>query len=239
MHRTFGYGLDTWNNLLLVGLGIVALGGGIVALGGFFIFFTNRIVIDLQKQEANDLQRDLSSASITAEGANKEAAKANERAAELTKEAELLKNKNLKLQQLAAPRRLFLSVTKDKFNVITDLDKSKGTTVIIQAVPDWEAYKLAGDIYEILAGHGWIAKKGLPAETTFSPQEIFDGVSVHVRNKVTLAPSDINLGIAAGRAVTAWIDATGEILVELPFLEICLHLVMAVYIRSIGRSVLF
>ena len=138
----------------------------------------------------------------------KEAAEANESVSNATLEIERLKASNLALEKLLAQRRVFLSIHPDKKSVYDDMRKFKGTTVLLQVVPDFEAKKLAIDIWEVLSGMGFNLKYVQSNETHFKSTEIWDGVSVHTP-KAILRPSKVNTSISAGRAISNWLDATG------------------------------
>jgi hypothetical protein len=169
-------------------------------LGDGGIFVTSRRLQFLQDLAVKEATNRATDAAIEASGAHTTAANANERAAKLEKE-------NLVLERLLAQRRVFGMVPKEQSFVYAELAKFKGTTALVQVVPDFEARKLANDIFAILKGDGYAVRYVDSQETHFEPQEIWDGVSVHTR-KASMSPSPINTGIAAGKAIANLLDAT-------------------------------
>ena len=126
----------------------------------------------------------------------------------LEKETEELRAKNLAIQKLLLPRRVFMAIHPDKGFVYDELRKFRGTTALIQVVPDdFEAKKLAIDVFEVLNGSGFKARYVQSSETHLEPTEIWDGISVHT-GAGTLRPSQVNRGLWAGRAIGNWLDAT-------------------------------
>lgn len=89
----------------------------------------------------------------------------------LSKEAELLKNKNLSLQKALAPRLLEQKETAVPLKPFSDV------TFTVVSVPDPEARRLAGQIRVLLDMAGW---KEIPKETaaTLPAPFFFDGVLV-------------------------------------------------------------
>ena len=62
-----------------------------------------------------------------AERANERASNAAKSASDANLKAEQLKSENLAFENILAPRRVFLAIPKEKFFLITDLDKFRGT----------------------------------------------------------------------------------------------------------------
>ncbi len=141
----FGLNLDSWNNLnwyfLLAGLVATAI-----------VVASQYIIIRLQRQEARDAVVEIANANAVGESAKADAAKANQR-------AEQLRADNLALQAGARPRRFsFMGWTTHPErvqNIYAPLKSFSGTSVLIQAVPDFEAQMFAKDIAAVLSAANW------------------------------------------------------------------------------------
>jgi hypothetical protein len=119
-------------------------------------------------------------------------------------EIERLKSENLAFEKILLPRRVFV-IPKEKYFLINDLDKFKGTPVMLQVVPDFEAKVLANDIFAVLTGSGWVVQYVDSTGSNLEPQSISEGVSVHT-NKASIRPYLANSGSSAGNAVASWLD---------------------------------
>jgi hypothetical protein len=128
--------------------------------------------IEAQQSKIATLDIKTSEAETEAGKAQDRTSQANERAVKLEKEAadanlnaERLNAENLAFEKLFAPRRVFWSIPREKFSLITALDQFKGTLALLQVVPDFEAKVLASDILIVLQGHGWSARYAESSET--------------------------------------------------------------------------
>jgi hypothetical protein len=184
-----------WANWILVGALLV----GVAAT--YAIVVSGNIKEANLKRELKEKDDALGAYKLTVEGkvadAKSEGIKAGEaagnamlRAAELEKQTAELTAENLALQKLMQPRRLPPSTAlglfpqfPDKrfpqewarFNIVAPF---KGTPVVIQSVPDFEAIKLAQDINGALIAFGWQSGIVLEAGTGVSPMWISEGLEI-------------------------------------------------------------
>ena len=130
----------------------------------------------------SDNERTTKTAIAESDVAKANAARANERAAELEKESASLEADNLSLQTSLRPRRLsFLGWTDNlqKVASITDeLKKFPGTIALIQVVPDFEARVFAGDIATVLTNAGWKPQFITEAQSHMSDMSFPEGVTL-------------------------------------------------------------
>jgi hypothetical protein len=184
----FGWSLPVWETIFFCVTAAAAVLGAVSLMSAFASAIIGYKISDVVTTDASVKIAD-----------------ANARQKEAEEKIEQLKSENMKMQRLLAPRRAFmLPDTPEARSALEELWKYKGTPVILQAIPDWEANKLAGDLYEVLVGNGWLVKRGSFSESTFLPTEIFDGITVHSR-----PGSPVSRGQGAGMAVKSWLDATG------------------------------
>ncbi len=105
-----GLALHTWENLMLLSLGVAAL-------AAVFVIVSTYAVVQLQRKEATDAKSDLDRYKLTVEGqvadakkegieAGKTAGNAMVRAASLEKQAQELRAANLELEARIRPRRI-------------------------------------------------------------------------------------------------------------------------------------
>jgi len=99
----WGLSLHGWEDVMRASLAIVGVAGVIVGLATFFVVKLQREEIAASKDE---FERYKISAKAESDNVTADAAKANERAATLEKQAAELKAANLALEAKVAPRRL-------------------------------------------------------------------------------------------------------------------------------------
>jgi hypothetical protein len=155
-----GLSLHSWENVMLIFLGVAALAAAVVGVSTY-------AVVQLQKQESAEAKADLeaykveASEKVTAakavgETANAnaaqavaETAKANERTAGLARETELLRQKNLELEDAVSPRRLEQGAPSRA------LKKFAGMQVFITVAPEFESRRFAAYLQFMFSMAEW------------------------------------------------------------------------------------
>lgn len=186
LRRVLGLDLHSWEQLMLLSLAVT----GLAAIA---VFVTTASVVILQRNENAktktefeaykiDSGKQIASANALAEVAKANVAKAQERSAELEKDAASLEADNLALQTSLRPRRLSFigwSDNLERVNAITEgLKKFSGTTAFLQVVPDFEARMFAQDIATALASAGWIPEFVDESRSHISETSFPEGVSL-------------------------------------------------------------
>jgi hypothetical protein len=214
----FGIGLHSWEQLMLLSLGVA----GLIAIA---VFLTTAAVVILQRHETAEAKRELDEYKLTVESKvadakregleagkaagdallraaelekqagqlRRDAAEANERVAGLNVQAERLRADSLALQRAMLPRRFGVQRMNapmsglppvnrpdlpDALGLFSTLYQVPKATVLIQAVPDFEAKNLALDIEDVLKFVGWKVEFIDEKRSHMPPLSIGDGVSV-------------------------------------------------------------
>jgi hypothetical protein len=127
----FGWSLPVWETIFFCVTAAAAVLGAVSLMSAFASAIIGYKISDVVTTDASVKIAD-----------------ANARQKEAEEKIEQLKSENMKMQRLLAPRRAFmLPDTPEARSALEELWKYKGTPVILQAIPDWEANKLAGDLY--------------------------------------------------------------------------------------------
>jgi hypothetical protein len=145
---------------------------------------------------------------------NERAANAEKKAADALLKQEELKSDNLTLARELQPRSV--NVVRDEHgNISGGLDKFVTTPVLIQTVPDWEAEKLAAELFAVLTNFGWSAQYTDESVTHVSSLAIRDGVSIFtvrdesalIRNPVHPATETERWTALGAEALTRYLEA--------------------------------
>jgi hypothetical protein len=153
---------------MVSGANFVALLFGVIAVIALYV-------------SATDADRRIAEAQARGDEARTEAAKANEHAAGLEKEAGQLRRDNLELEKALRPRLL------EQLHSADALKPFAGLQVFIVAVPDFEARRLTGQMAVMFQMAGWTPKIVPPANA----DDIRDGVEVQY---ITITLPDISVG---------------------------------------------
>jgi hypothetical protein len=146
VRRVFGLDLHSWEQLMLLSLGVA----GLIAIA---VFLTTASVVILQRHETADAKNELDEYKLTVEAkvadAKKEGIEAGKTAGNALVRAEELKAANLALEARIAPRRLELSQQQ---KIADALVKFSGRHVAVASyAQDAESAILGQQFIEILA----------------------------------------------------------------------------------------
>jgi hypothetical protein len=168
-------GTEWWSNFYFW-IGICGL-----MLLGFSELISHRYALrkdELVAEQENDAQS----------GHDQEIARLALEAAQANRRSEELRADNLALQKIVLPRRLgsTIAITSPGETELPPLASVQfaalkpfaGTPVVIQVVPDFEAYTLANDIRAVLASFGWKSQIIDEGTSHVPPISIAEGVTV-------------------------------------------------------------
>jgi hypothetical protein len=156
-----GFGLDTWNNFLVVFLAVAATFALLAAIATY-------VVIQLQKEETAAARGEFERYKLGVESqvadAKKEGIEAGEkagnalvRAAQLEKEAQELKASNLALEAKIKPRRLS---GDDSLKLTDALSTLQPLSIgVVSPMLDPEAHDFANDLYNSFISARWPAAR--------------------------------------------------------------------------------
>ena len=194
-----GLSLSGWENAMVMFLIIAGFFALIAGAATWAVVKLQRIEIAASKSEFERYKIDaagkIAVANVVGASALADAAKANKRAEELRAD-------NLALQAGVRPRRLsFFGWTMKPDGVAKlyeALDKFSGTTVLIQAIPDFEPQTFARDIASVLAGKKWNVRLVSEKESKMADTAIPEGVSIF---SLTDSKIDSDAGVALWRTM--------------------------------------
>jgi hypothetical protein len=190
--RVLGFGLQSWEQLMLLSLGIA----GLVAVG---VFITTASVVILQRRETAEAKKELESYKLeagekiaAADAAGKaaqadaakavaETAKANERVAELTQETEKLRANNLEMERAFSPRSL--TIRSEDTARLQAFGKVRWTMVFVERD---EPRDTAGQIAFLLGQARWERFEGPIPERP----GIMDGVGIYLSDEAARPAAD-------------------------------------------------
>jgi hypothetical protein len=181
----WGSPLSTWELVVKASLWIAGISGAVAAISAFIAGYVGYELTDVVQKDAD---RQISETKA-------EAARANESSDKIKNETARLQAENLALQKIMLPRRLGIMRMNapmsglsaftlnrqdlpDALGLFSTLYQFPKATVLIQAVPDFEAMNLALDIEEILKFIGWRVERIDENRSHMPPLSIGDGVSV-------------------------------------------------------------
>jgi len=111
------------------------------------------------------------------------------------------------------PRSITVLVRGDGLVFTGGMDRFVGTPVLIQNIPDWEAAKLAAELFNVLSRFGWKPVSVDEAATTVSPLAIDDGVNIFTaKNVLVLKPGTKRPSTAIQRRLSQAAEVLGQYL---------------------------